>query len=81
MLPHNSLLIPSAQKYARRAIQTLGYSNRTTGYWPHTAFVCAYLYAVDEFVTKRHELAMLVLIYLGLGAQSIARMAVDVGCQ
>ncbi|KAJ8299540.1 hypothetical protein KUTeg_023600, partial [Tegillarca granosa] len=30
-----SLLIPSANEYAKQAISTLGYTNRTSGYWPH----------------------------------------------
>ncbi|XP_077366184.1 inactive hydroxysteroid dehydrogenase-like protein 1 [Festucalex cinctus] len=29
-------LTPTPQVYARHAISTLGVSNRTTGYWPHT---------------------------------------------
>ncbi|KAK3102348.1 hypothetical protein FSP39_010677 [Pinctada imbricata] len=31
-----SLLIPTADDYASSAIKTLGYSSRTSGYWPHT---------------------------------------------
>ena len=31
-----SLFIPSATTYARSALMTLGWSQRTTGYWPHT---------------------------------------------
>ncbi|ELU03062.1 hypothetical protein CAPTEDRAFT_167281 [Capitella teleta] len=31
-----SLFIPSATTYARNALMTLGWSQRTTGYWPHT---------------------------------------------
>ncbi|XP_078334832.1 uncharacterized protein LOC111105370 [Crassostrea virginica] len=31
-----SLLIPSAEKYAASAVATLGYTSRTSGYWPHT---------------------------------------------
>ncbi|XP_072045240.1 inactive hydroxysteroid dehydrogenase-like protein 1 [Amphiura filiformis] len=34
--PKTSFLIPSASVYARHALATLGMSNRTTGYWPHT---------------------------------------------
>ncbi|XP_053384919.1 inactive hydroxysteroid dehydrogenase-like protein 1 isoform X2 [Mercenaria mercenaria] len=30
------LLVPSAEVYARHAVATLGYSGRTTGYWPHS---------------------------------------------
>ncbi|XP_063400766.1 inactive hydroxysteroid dehydrogenase-like protein 1 isoform X1 [Mytilus trossulus] len=30
------LFIPSADTYAKSAIATLGYSSRTSGYWPHT---------------------------------------------
>ncbi|XP_014788299.1 inactive hydroxysteroid dehydrogenase-like protein 1 [Octopus bimaculoides] len=35
-LSNPNLLIPSASVYARHAITTLGFSNRTTGYWPHS---------------------------------------------
>lgn len=35
-LSRPSILIPSAAEYARHAITTLGYTSRTTGYWPHT---------------------------------------------
>ncbi|XP_064635582.1 inactive hydroxysteroid dehydrogenase-like protein 1 isoform X1 [Lineus longissimus] len=35
-LSNPSLLIPSASAYARNALRTLGYSTRTSGYWPHT---------------------------------------------
>ena len=35
-MPRTSFLIPSACVYARHALSTLGVSNRTTGYWPHT---------------------------------------------
>ncbi|GAB1610918.1 inactive hydroxysteroid dehydrogenase-like protein 1 [Argonauta hians] len=35
-LSNPNLLIPSASVYARHAIATLGFSNRTTGYWPHS---------------------------------------------
>lgn len=31
-----SLMIPSADDYARSAVATLGYTSRTSGYWPHT---------------------------------------------
>ncbi|XP_067929252.1 inactive hydroxysteroid dehydrogenase-like protein 1 [Watersipora subatra] len=31
-----SSFIPSAERYARHAVQTLGYSQRTNGYWLHT---------------------------------------------
>lgn len=32
-------LAPTPQVYVRHAISTLGVSNRTTGYWPHTLLV------------------------------------------
>ncbi|XP_064600650.1 inactive hydroxysteroid dehydrogenase-like protein 1 isoform X2 [Liolophura sinensis] len=35
-LSKSGLFIPSATVYAQHAVSTLGYSNRTTGYWPHT---------------------------------------------
>lgn len=35
-LTSHGLLVPSAEVYARNAVATLGYSGRTTGYWPHT---------------------------------------------
>ncbi|OWF47111.1 inactive hydroxysteroid dehydrogenase-like protein 1 [Mizuhopecten yessoensis] len=35
-LSRPSIMIPSAADYARHAITTLGYTSRTTGYWPHT---------------------------------------------
>ncbi|KAF6735777.1 Inactive hydroxysteroid dehydrogenase-like protein 1 [Oryzias melastigma] len=39
-LPHTSSreswFAPSPEVYARHAVSTLGISNRTTGYWPHT---------------------------------------------
>ncbi|XP_033751461.1 inactive hydroxysteroid dehydrogenase-like protein 1 [Pecten maximus] len=35
-LSRPSIMIPSAADYARHAIATLGYTSRTTGYWPHT---------------------------------------------
>ena len=35
-LTSNGFLVPSAEVYARHAVATLGYSGRTTGYWPHT---------------------------------------------
>lgn len=28
--------VPKPEVYARHAVSTLGVSNRTTGYWPHT---------------------------------------------
>lgn len=31
-----ALVIPTASEYVRNALTTLGYSDRTTGYWPHT---------------------------------------------
>lgn len=31
-----SVHIPTAEKYASHAVRTLGYSNRTAGYWAHT---------------------------------------------
>lgn len=34
--PRESWFIPRPEVYARHAIYTLGVSNRTTGYWPHT---------------------------------------------
>ena len=36
---HNSL-VPPAEVYAQQAVATLGYSDRTTGYLPHTILVC-----------------------------------------
>ena len=38
-LSNPSLLIPTASQYARSALSTLGWSERTTGYWPHTVQV------------------------------------------
>ena len=35
-LSNPNLLIPNASTYARHALATLGWSVRTTGYWPHT---------------------------------------------
>ncbi|XP_062609753.1 inactive hydroxysteroid dehydrogenase-like protein 1 [Saccostrea cucullata] len=35
-LSNPSLLIPSAEQYAQNAVATLGYTTRTSGYWPHT---------------------------------------------
>ncbi|XP_060561793.1 inactive hydroxysteroid dehydrogenase-like protein 1 isoform X2 [Ruditapes philippinarum] len=35
-LTSNGFLVPSAEVYAKHAVATLGYSGRTTGYWPHT---------------------------------------------
>ncbi|KAK2171055.1 hypothetical protein NP493_1109g00058 [Ridgeia piscesae] len=35
-LSNPSLFIPTASTYARHALTTLGWSERTTGYWPHT---------------------------------------------
>ncbi len=35
-LSNPSLFIPTATTYARHALKTLGWSTRTTGYWPHT---------------------------------------------
>ena len=35
-LSNPSLFIPTATTYARNALVTLGWSDRTTGYWPHT---------------------------------------------
>ncbi|XP_025087589.1 inactive hydroxysteroid dehydrogenase-like protein 1 [Pomacea canaliculata] len=35
-LSRTSFFIPSAPTFARSAIRTLGYSSRTTGYFPHT---------------------------------------------
>lgn len=32
----HSWFAPKPEVYARHAISTLGVSNRTTGYWPHT---------------------------------------------
>ena len=37
-----SLMIPSAEDYARSAVATLGYTSRTSGYWPHTLQVISY---------------------------------------
>ncbi|KAL5006989.1 hypothetical protein ScPMuIL_015795 [Solemya velum] len=34
-LSSTSMWIPSASLYAKHAVTTLGYSSRTTGYWPH----------------------------------------------
>ncbi|XP_047244020.1 inactive hydroxysteroid dehydrogenase-like protein 1 [Girardinichthys multiradiatus] len=34
--PREGWFVPSPEVYARHAISTLGVSNRTTGYWPHT---------------------------------------------
>ena len=31
-----SLTVPSPETYARSALQTLGKTNRTHGYWPHS---------------------------------------------
>ena len=38
-LSRPSLLIPDAEHFASNAIKTLGYTSRTTGYWPHTVQV------------------------------------------
>ncbi|XP_013404575.1 inactive hydroxysteroid dehydrogenase-like protein 1 [Lingula anatina] len=40
-----STLIPSAQVYARNAVATIGFSSRTTGYWPHSilSWFCSYI--------------------------------------
>lgn len=35
-LSNPGLLIPSAERYAESAVATLGYTSRTSGYWPHT---------------------------------------------
>ena len=35
-LSNPSVFIPTASTYARHALRTLGWSDRTTGYWPHT---------------------------------------------
>ena len=35
-LTSHSFLVPSASDYAHHAVATLGYSGRTSGYWPHT---------------------------------------------
>uniref|UniRef100_A0A1A7YAL6 Hydroxysteroid dehydrogenase like 1 n=1 Tax=Iconisemion striatum TaxID=60296 RepID=A0A1A7YAL6_9TELE len=34
--PREGWFVPKPEVYARHAISTLGISNRTTGYWPHT---------------------------------------------
>lgn len=39
-LTSHGFLVPSAEVYARHAVATLGYSGRTSGYWPHTVQVC-----------------------------------------
>lgn len=38
-LSNPGLLIPSAERYAESAVATLGYTSRTSGYWPHTVQV------------------------------------------
>ena len=38
-LSRTSLFIPSAATFASSAVQTLGFSSRTTGYFPHTFLV------------------------------------------
>ena len=42
-LTSHSFLVPSASEYARHAVATLGYSGRTTGYWPHTFQVISFI--------------------------------------
>ncbi|KAK3591883.1 hypothetical protein CHS0354_005089 [Potamilus streckersoni] len=41
-LSSHSFLVPPATAYARQAVATLGFTSRTTGYWPHTlqAWLC-----------------------------------------
>lgn len=54
--------VPRPEVYSRHAISTLGISNRTTGYWPHTLqvgtkwvmmSVCSW-YTLRKFVTRLH---------------------------
>ena len=42
-LTSHGFLVPSASEYARHAVATLGYSGRTTGYWPHTFQVISFI--------------------------------------
>ena len=39
ILSNPCLWIPSAAVYARNALRTIGYVDKTTGYWPHTVQV------------------------------------------
>ncbi|KAA8582845.1 hypothetical protein FQN60_015391 [Etheostoma spectabile] len=36
LIPFQGWFVPKPEVYARHAVSTLGVSNRTTGYWPHT---------------------------------------------
>lgn len=41
--------VPEAELYANHAISTLGVSNRTSGYWPHT-LQCALIRSIPEWL-------------------------------
>ncbi|XP_068610033.1 inactive hydroxysteroid dehydrogenase-like protein 1 [Brachionichthys hirsutus] len=43
------LFSPKPEVYARHAISTLGVSNRTTGYWPHT-LQCGLMRCIPEWI-------------------------------
>ena len=58
-----SVLIPSARTYVQHALSTLGWTSRTTGYWPHTVQVslrlsrvhcCMYVHAGVLALSTQH---------------------------
>ena len=58
-----SVLIPSARTYVQHALSTLGWTSRTSGYWPHTVQVslrlsrvhcCMYVHAGVLALSTQH---------------------------
>ena len=61
--PKTSFLIPSATMYARHALATLGMSDRTTGYWPHTLQVCLLAVVCAKVAGRAHAFPLLLVIW------------------